>query len=142
METLRIIVARNSYRERGGEDAVVDAEIALLRENGHEVSEYRHDNRTLPAHTMLDLLQSTLWSRVRERAQRHARGCEAGCGSHSQQLSAPIACGLLGVQQCSRSSRADTAQLSTSLCAGDVLARWPRVRRLPGTLALARCAEK
>jgi len=67
MKSLRIIVAHNSYRERGGEDAVVDAEIALLREYGHDVTEYRHDNTTLATFTRLDLLQRTLWSRTAAR---------------------------------------------------------------------------
>ena len=64
MKSLRIIVAHNSYRERGGEDAVVDAEIALLRGNGHDVTEYRHDNSTLAKLPQWELLQKTLWSRA------------------------------------------------------------------------------
>src|SRR3954452_23301462 len=64
MKSLRIIVAHNSYRERGGEDAVVDAEIALLRGNGHDVTECRHDNSTLSTLPQFDLLQRTLWSRA------------------------------------------------------------------------------
>jgi glycosyltransferase involved in cell wall biosynthesis len=35
---MRILVAHVNYRERGGEDAVVDTESRLLRESGHEVA--------------------------------------------------------------------------------------------------------
>ncbi len=59
---LKILVAHNSYRERGGEDAVVDAEVALLRSCGHEVIEYRRDNAAIPAGGGLSLLRQTLWS--------------------------------------------------------------------------------
>jgi glycosyltransferase involved in cell wall biosynthesis len=34
---MRILILHNRYREFGGEDAVVDAEIALLRGTGHDV---------------------------------------------------------------------------------------------------------
>ncbi len=34
---MRILIAHNEYREAGGEDAVADAETALLVGNGHEV---------------------------------------------------------------------------------------------------------
>ena len=35
MSDLRVLVAPNSYQMRGGEDALVDAEVALLRSHGH-----------------------------------------------------------------------------------------------------------
>jgi glycosyltransferase involved in cell wall biosynthesis len=59
---LKIIVAHNSYRERGGEDAVVDAEVALLRSCGHEVIEYRRDNTVIASGYRFSLLRQTLWS--------------------------------------------------------------------------------
>src|SRR5262249_8376769 len=34
---MRILVLHNAYRQRGGEDAVVAAESALLRRGGHDV---------------------------------------------------------------------------------------------------------
>ena len=34
---VRVLVAHNGYQYRGGEDSVVDAEIALLQRHGHEV---------------------------------------------------------------------------------------------------------
>jgi len=62
MTPLRIVVAHNRYRERGGEDAVVDAEIALLRSYGHCVIEYRRDNAELDPRKRVGLLFQTLWS--------------------------------------------------------------------------------
>ena len=44
---MKILVAHNRYRYRGGEDTVVDAEVDLLRRNGHEVLVYLRDNEEL-----------------------------------------------------------------------------------------------
>jgi glycosyltransferase involved in cell wall biosynthesis len=42
---VKILVAHNFYQSPGGEDAVCEAEIKLLREAGHDVIEYlRHNN--------------------------------------------------------------------------------------------------
>jgi glycosyltransferase involved in cell wall biosynthesis len=60
---LRVIVAHNEYRLRGGEDAVVEAEVALLRQHGHEVSEYRRHNDEVEALGKGALAMQTLWSR-------------------------------------------------------------------------------
>ena len=60
---LRVLVAHNSYRMRGGEDAVVDAEVALLREHGHTVTEYRRHNDELQDMRSLDAAVDTFWSR-------------------------------------------------------------------------------
>ena len=40
----RVLVVHNEYQIRGGEDTVVDNEVALLRAHGHEVIEYRRSN--------------------------------------------------------------------------------------------------
>jgi glycosyltransferase involved in cell wall biosynthesis len=48
---MRILVAHNAYQQRGGEDEVVDAEVALLRHHGHEVRTLlRHNDelRSMP----------------------------------------------------------------------------------------------
>ena len=67
---MKILVAHNAYRERGGEDAVVDAEVALLRAFGHEVVEYRRDNAAIAVASRFGLLRQTLWS--------HAAATEIG----------------------------------------------------------------
>ena len=41
---MRILVAHNKYKIRGGEDEVRDSEVRLLREYGHEVFEFLEDN--------------------------------------------------------------------------------------------------
>ena len=42
---MKILIIHNHYLERGGEDEVVDAEIELLREHGHEVILYEKSNK-------------------------------------------------------------------------------------------------
>ena len=41
---LKVLVVHNSYRQRGGEDQVVNSEADLLRSHGHEVLLYRANN--------------------------------------------------------------------------------------------------
>ncbi len=60
---MRILVAHNQYHYRGGEDTVVDAEVALLRRHGHRVEVYRRDNAELSRMSAPDAALSTLWSR-------------------------------------------------------------------------------
>ena len=45
---MKILVVHNRYQHRGGEDAVVEAEIALLHQYGHEVQTYYRDNDEIP----------------------------------------------------------------------------------------------
>lgn len=44
---MKILVVHNRYYYRGGEDTVVDAEVMLLREHGHEVQIYHRENTEL-----------------------------------------------------------------------------------------------
>ncbi len=60
---MRILVAHNQYHYRGGEDTVVDAEVALLRRHGHQVEVYRRDNAELSHMDVLQTARATLWSR-------------------------------------------------------------------------------
>ena len=60
---MRILVAHNQYHYRGGEDTVVDAEVALLRRYGHQVEVYRRDNAELSRMSMQETARATLWSR-------------------------------------------------------------------------------
>ena len=62
MTAMRILVAHNQYHYRGGEDTVVDAEVALLRRNGHQVEVYRRDNAELAQMSAPQTAQATLWS--------------------------------------------------------------------------------
>jgi glycosyltransferase involved in cell wall biosynthesis len=59
---LRILVAHNRYQQRGGEDAVVDAEVALLRRQGHQVELIERHNNEIPTMGRPSLARDTLWS--------------------------------------------------------------------------------
>ena len=62
MGTLRILLVHNAYQQRGGEDSVVDDEIQLLRDHGHEVELYRRDNHDIESMRKLAAARDTLWS--------------------------------------------------------------------------------
>jgi glycosyltransferase involved in cell wall biosynthesis len=59
---LRILIAHNAYRLRGGEDLMVDAEAQLLRAHGHEVLRYHRHNDEVDASQPLRLLRDSVWS--------------------------------------------------------------------------------
>ncbi len=59
---MRILVVHNAYQHRGGEDSVVEAEIALLRTHGHAVETYFHSNDDVAGMSSLALAWHTLWS--------------------------------------------------------------------------------
>ena len=58
----RILLAHNRYRQAGGEDRVVEAEAALLREYGHEVTCYVDDNDRIDKIGNFRVASETLWS--------------------------------------------------------------------------------
>ena len=60
---MKILVAHNAKQQRGGEDAVVESEVALLRAVGHEVREYRRHNDELAGMGAARAAADTLWSR-------------------------------------------------------------------------------
>ena len=75
-----VLLVHNRYQESGGEDAVFEAEAALLEEHGHPVSRLVFDNRDIPRRPSLSekasLAASTIWStkaaaRVREVLRAH-----------------------------------------------------------------------
>jgi glycosyltransferase involved in cell wall biosynthesis len=59
---MKILMAHNSYQHQGGEDAVVNAEIELLRNHGHEVEVYRRHNREIDSMPKMAVAGSTIWS--------------------------------------------------------------------------------
>lgn len=59
---MRVLQAHNTYQHRGGEDSVVEAEIALLRSHGHEVATYFRNNDDIAAMLRASAAQQTLWS--------------------------------------------------------------------------------
>ena len=60
---LRVLFVHNFYQLRGGEDAVVEAEIDLLRDRGHEVETYFRHNREIELQTRAASAAQTFWSR-------------------------------------------------------------------------------
>ncbi len=70
----KVLVVHNAYQQHGGEDAVVNAECALLEAHGHQVVHYRRHNDELRERGTLDRLQmgiETVWS---SRSLRELRG--------------------------------------------------------------------
>ena len=62
---MKILVAHNIYQQPGGEDAVRDAEIKLLREAGHQVVEYVRCNDEIRTYSILEkasLVWRATWS--------------------------------------------------------------------------------
>ena len=60
---MRVLVAHNAYQQRGGEDAVVESEVALLRHAGHEVELLLRHNDEIPTLGRAQVGLQTLWSR-------------------------------------------------------------------------------
>lgn len=59
---MKILIVHNVYQHRGGEDMVVEAEIALLRSHGHEVELYSRHNDTLEKIPRAAAAASAVWS--------------------------------------------------------------------------------
>ena len=65
---MKTMAVHNYYQQPGGEDAVFAAEVELLRRYGHEVAEYREDNRSISGMDRLSLGLQTIWSRSSRRS--------------------------------------------------------------------------
>lgn len=59
---MRILIAHNAYKHKGGEDSVVETEIELLRQNGHEVDVFLKHNDETDNMSRLSLAANTFWS--------------------------------------------------------------------------------
>ncbi len=60
---MRIAILHTLYRERGGEDAVVEAEVGLLRRRGHAVEAVVFRNHELEALPAWEQVVRALWNR-------------------------------------------------------------------------------
>lgn len=60
---MKIVVVHNFYKQPGGEDGCVAAEVALLRAHGHKVIQYCVHNESVDAMGRLQLALRTIWSR-------------------------------------------------------------------------------
>lgn len=59
---MRVLFVHCRYRQRGGEDAVVDSEIDLLRGAGHEVALFERHNSEVADMGRIRLAAQTIWS--------------------------------------------------------------------------------
>lgn len=59
---MRILIVHNQYQQRGGEDAVVEAESDLLRTRGHEVRYYTRHNDEIRSMGRPSAALQALWS--------------------------------------------------------------------------------
>jgi glycosyltransferase involved in cell wall biosynthesis len=68
----RFLLIHNLYRQAGGEDRVVEAEAAMLRQRGHKVFLYLDDNDRIEGLGKLGSAAQTVWSRYSYRRIRDA----------------------------------------------------------------------
>lgn len=59
---MRLMFVHNAYKQRGGEDAVFDAEVQLLKSRGHAVGTYRAHNSDVATTSRARLAVETVWS--------------------------------------------------------------------------------
>jgi len=62
MHKLKVVVAHNAYQLKGGEDAVMEAELALLRSQGHDVALFSRHNDDIGSMSAPSLALQTIWS--------------------------------------------------------------------------------
>jgi glycosyltransferase involved in cell wall biosynthesis len=67
---MRILVAHNFYKQPGGEDQCLAAELAMLRAHGHEVIEYCLRNDSIDSMSRWRVAAGTTWSRSAYREVR------------------------------------------------------------------------
>lgn len=60
---MRILGIHNRYQIRGGEEECYEAEVALIRQHGHEVDLYEESNNSITDSKKLSLTLKTLWSK-------------------------------------------------------------------------------
>lgn len=65
---MRIIVVHNAYLHKGGEDSVMEAEVAMLSSQGHSVELFLRDNETLHEMSRTSAAVHTIWSAEAKRA--------------------------------------------------------------------------
>ena len=71
MKSLKILLAHNRYLIAGGERQVFEAELGLLRANGHEVEEYVEDNLRVDRLGKVRTAARTIWSTETHRRTRN-----------------------------------------------------------------------
>lgn len=69
---MKVLIVHTRYRQRGGEDAMVDAQVALLRDEGATVVEVGFDNATFAEAGALATAARTVWHRAAAARVREA----------------------------------------------------------------------
>ena len=59
---MKIVVVHNTYQHRGGEDSVMEAEVALLSNRGHSVELFMRNNDAILNMTRASVAAQTVWS--------------------------------------------------------------------------------
>ena len=59
---MKIVVVHNAYQHKGGEDSVMEAEVALLRAHGHEVRLFTRHNDALVNMPKVAVAVNTFWA--------------------------------------------------------------------------------
>lgn len=59
---MKILVVHNAYQQKGGEDTVMEAEVALLCSRGHEVELFSRHNDAIATMSKLATAANTVWS--------------------------------------------------------------------------------
>ncbi|MGH8511609.1 MAG: glycosyltransferase family 4 protein [Gammaproteobacteria bacterium] len=62
MKRYRVLIVHSAYQHRGGEESVVEAEIALLESHGHEVETYFRHNDDIASSSGMAVVGQALWS--------------------------------------------------------------------------------
>jgi glycosyltransferase involved in cell wall biosynthesis len=65
---MKIILVHSYYKQRGGEDESVEAEVRVLREYGHQVMEFYETNSRIQSGSGLMLAAKAIWSWTAYRA--------------------------------------------------------------------------
>ncbi|MBT8137217.1 MAG: glycosyltransferase [Gammaproteobacteria bacterium] len=71
---MRVLVGHNRYTQHGGEDAVFNAEVAMLESNGHEVIVFEKSNNQIASMSKASAAMSFVWSRESKRELQEVIG--------------------------------------------------------------------
>ncbi len=71
---MKCLIVHNYYQKRGGEDAVFEAESALLASRGHDVELFTMHNDAVSSYSKLGVAATTIWSGgAHKRLAQHLR---------------------------------------------------------------------
>ena len=133
---MKILVAHNFYKQTGGEDPCVAAEIASLEANGHDVTSYYAHNDNIDGMSRLRVASRTVWSsssyrEIRKLIKRHRP--QIAHFHNTFPLISPAAYYAGPGRKMWASCRLCTI-FPPSLSQRDFLSQWARLRGLPGQI--------